>query len=87
MFTPRTVAIIWSVALVGNLVSFVACIYSLSLNGVRGQWFFVVLAVVIGFCACSAAFNTWRFWKIHRAQTQAMRSLPQHMAPPPVVPT
>ncbi|KAJ7752448.1 hypothetical protein DFH07DRAFT_825312 [Mycena maculata] len=87
VFSSRTLAIMWTGAFILDLVSIVLLTASLIIRpNHRDRYLIVILIVMLIFlvpCAASAGYTSWRWWRLHIAQTRA--SIPFHSAPPPLV--
>ncbi|KAJ7686226.1 hypothetical protein B0H17DRAFT_1072496 [Mycena rosella] len=82
--TYRTSAIIWAVAFLLDVTSVIILTVSIIISPHRDGWFRILMLVFLVFCAAGAAFTSVRWWRLHKAQTQA--SIPYYGAPPPAVP-
>ncbi|KAJ7135866.1 hypothetical protein C8R44DRAFT_769183 [Mycena epipterygia] len=81
--SPRTTAIIWTVAFVLDIAAVATFIVSLALNHNHREWFLIILVILVALSGVGAGYNSWRWWRIHKAQTQA--SIPYYAPPPPAV--
>ncbi|KAJ6529180.1 hypothetical protein DFH09DRAFT_156003 [Mycena vulgaris] len=84
MPTPRTVALIWTAAFILDIASVAILTASLIMSPHRSDWYRIVMLVLLVFCAVGAGYSTWRWWRLHKAQTRA--SIPYYGAPPPAIP-
>ncbi|KAJ7866692.1 hypothetical protein B0H13DRAFT_2044150 [Mycena leptocephala] len=83
--SARTSAIIWAVAFVLDLATVGALTASLIIRKNHRDWYLIVMLILISIWAVAAAFTSWRWWRVHKAQTQVQASIPYYMSPPPVV--
>ncbi|KAJ7274883.1 hypothetical protein C8J57DRAFT_237498 [Mycena rebaudengoi] len=84
---PITLAIIWALVCVLNITMAVIFIYSVSRPNSLHKWWYYILIVMGMIGACSAAFSSLRYWKLHRAQAQALPLPSSYSFPAPGIPT
>ncbi|KAJ7108069.1 hypothetical protein C8R43DRAFT_1243586 [Mycena crocata] len=83
-FSPRTLAIIFltvferiltprsAVAFFFDLAALCIVIVSLITQpSHRSEWYYIVMPIILSIGAAGAAFNSWRWWKVHTSQIQA----------------
>ncbi|KAF7365843.1 hypothetical protein MVEN_00458500 [Mycena venus] len=71
--TPRSpcfVAILWTVAFCLDIVCMGLYIALIIRHRHNVRWYHIVALTFISIGAVGAAYNAWRWWRIHRIQTQ-----------------
>ncbi|KAJ6514209.1 hypothetical protein C8R47DRAFT_1090609 [Mycena vitilis] len=73
--SPRTVAIIWAVVVLFDVIA--VALYTLSLvRKSDSRWYNILMIVLMSIGAIAASWNSWRWWKTYK---QSRESLPYTM--------
>ncbi|KAJ7487868.1 hypothetical protein FB451DRAFT_1225777 [Mycena latifolia] len=72
---PRTTAIIWGVACACDIAGLIIIAISLATRPDHREWFWYLLMVSLLLLAGGAAWNSYRWWKVHREQSEAFLPL------------
>ncbi|KAJ7077086.1 hypothetical protein C8R44DRAFT_809735 [Mycena epipterygia] len=85
--TPRSTAILWSttVAFLFDIASMGIYMALIIPHGHNARWYHILAFIFMPIAAVGAAYNAWRWWRIHQAQTRAAAILFYPVVPSPLV--